>query len=36
MQLTNAQRAEVLCNALPYIQAYKDKIASSNTAATPW
>lgn len=26
MQLTNAQRAEVLCNALPYIQAYKDKI----------
>ena len=27
MQLTNAQRAEVLCNALPYIQDYKGKIA---------
>ncbi len=26
MQLTNAQRAEVLCNALPYIQDYKGKI----------
>lgn len=26
MHLTNAQRAEVLCNALPYIQDYKGKI----------
>lgn len=26
MQLTNTQRAEVLCNALPYIQDYKGKI----------
>ena len=26
MNLTNAQRAEVLCQALPYIQAYTDKI----------
>ena len=35
MELSNAQRAEVLVHALPYIQKYNNKIIVVNTAETP-
>lgn len=33
--MTNRQRAQVLVEALPYIQKYNGKSSSSSTAATP-
>lgn len=33
--VTNAQKAQILMNALPYIKKYSGKSSSSSTAATP-
>ena len=33
--VTNAQKAQILMNALPYIKKYSNKIVVVNTAAMP-